>query len=734
MQDSRTATQVYGPPRAITLAFDEPEPAIAYAVPVAAMTVVAAAAVFTALAGDLVIANGEATALAVDSGMLLGIMILAVAASLAQGFGLTAATLAIIARVDGGRLTARGAWSGALRRPGSVLLAAGCTLALAVVVVALAAWVLPAMPVVALASLVALFALGIVAAPLLLAWPLVVARRQRVGAALAWAWRSPKAFLGQSIEPLGSPRFAVVVTVILTGILSFGISWLGGLLPSGWWTPVVGVALGLVPAALTQLLLVGVAVRGVAARLAGPIHTDPIHADAIHADAAARPAAARRGGALAGIGVLLVPAIAAGALIAVNPWQVPAFAAADVKRVWKSSQIVAWDGGTVVLSRLAGQDAQARICTGETCGPEHEMRSVLPTAIAPAGGGVLSASWFPLEGADPQTGSYELRVTHSTPDALARWSDPLDDDASDAEKWEAWHGLPGEARVLGSVDATFESGQSVFARDNESRMVVAVDTSAERPVIASAVRPEGRDATLAVDFCADAECTQSTRTSLPLQWGSWNTNQTTLDVAASADGRSAVVTLVDAAGEDGAIPLRVLTATTDGDWTTEALDADVPGDALTDLDTTYGAQVTRGADGLPIILFRAAERAGLRLFSCTDAACSTAEFTDIVPGSALLHTPALALDATGRPLIGVIDEDAAVALLSCTDVACVTRTTTPLTGTVPTELGFTDSFSLALDESDHPLIAVGARRTGAASPSTSSGTILTCATVRCGAP
>ncbi|WP_334152140.1 hypothetical protein [Microbacterium sp.] len=729
--DSEKTRRIYGPPRAAVLAFGTPEPAIAYAVPLAGAVIVVATIVMTVFAGDLVIANSEVAALRGGPDVLAGVVILAVAVAVAHGFGITAATLAVIARVDGRRLTAGAAWAGAVRRPGSVLLATLVTLGIAALVVGIVGVLIPVLPIAGIAAAIALLPLGIVLAPLLLAWPLIVAGTHSLPSALAAAWRSPRAFQGQAAEPLGSPRLAVSVAVIITGLISVGLGWSGGLLPAGWWTPVVGVALALVPAALTQLLLVAVEVRGMALRVKGPLQV----VENTSADPAetAEPVRAPRGGVLIGLGVLLVPAIVAGVLIAINPWHVPAYAAADVRRVWKSSEVVHWDGGTAVLSRLAGEDSRAQLCSGAECGPEHEMRSILPSTIAPAAdGGLLSAAWNPVEGADSSSGSFELRVTHSSPEALARWSEPLDDDASDAERWEAWHGFPGEERVLGSVDAAFRPAESVTARINESRMAVAIDSSGENPVIASIVRPELRDSMLSVDFCDDAECTASSRISMPVQWSLWSTNATTLDIASAPDG-SVVITLVDDIGEEGAIPLRVITATADGEWTTETPDVDVPGESVTDLDATHGAQVAMNADGLPVILFRGVEQNVMRLFTCADASCADVTFTDITPDTELLHAPALAIDATGRPLIGTIDAAVNIALLSCDDAACTSRTSVPLAGVVATGAGFTNGFALSLDDQDRPLAAVGLRHSGATAKDTDSGTVIECTAARCGA-
>lgn len=715
---------MYGPPRATALAFGRPEPAIAYATPLAVIGIVTAAILMTVFAGDLVIMNGEVAALSISPELLAGLALVALFTTVAHGIGLTAATLVLVARVDGRRLTVRDAWGRALRRPGSVVLA-GVVLLLVAAILLVISVLVPVLPVIGIAAGVALLIVGIILAPLLLAWPLVVTHRLPLPAALAWAWRSPRTFLGQMAEPLGSPRFAVVVTVILSGIAGFVVSWSAGLLPVGWWTPVLAVMLALVPASLTQLLLAAVAVRGVALRTEGAL--EPSAPDSA-------PASAGRGGVVAGVAVLIAPAVVAGLLVGVNPWSIPAYAAADVHRVWYSSQIVPWQGGSIMLSRLGGEDSAARVCSGEDCGPEHGMVSILPTAVAPAAdGGVISASWYPIEGADDRSGSFELRVTHSSPDELSTWSDDLGDDASDDEKHEAWSGFPGEERVLGGIDSTFRPATSVFTRTNQSLMAVAIDSSGDAPVIASIARPsDSRTATVAVDFCSDADCTESRRTTQEVQWANWSSNSTTLDVAATADGDSAVITLTDRGEDDVDEPLRVMTATAGGDWTTEVLDADVPGPAVTDLDQTHGAQVAMDADGLPMIVFRAVDRSTLRVFSCVDASCGDATVTDIEAETELLHPPALAIDSSGRPLIGTIDAAANVALISCDDATCATRSTAPLLAAAPTDGGFYNSFALALDAHDRPLVAVGLRRAGSEAKPTYSGTVVTCTAARCG--
>lgn len=745
VQDSATTRRMFGPPRAVALAFKEPGPSIASAVPLAITGVVVGVVTATVFAPELVIVNGGVSALGMSTSLLVGIGILTVILAIAHAFALTAATLVIAARVDGRPLPVRDAWAGALRRPGSVTLATVVTLIAAAIAVLLAL-LIAVQPVAGIAAAIALVLVGIVVAPLVLAWPLVVVRRRSLGSAVASAWRSPREYQGQAAEPLGSPRFAVVFTVVATGILVFLIRLLGGLVPLGWWTPVVGVALAIVPAALVQLLLAAVAVRGAALRVKGPLEASDIDAPAAEASPAeaspaevsesarSRPARASRGGAFAGIAVLLVPAVVAGVLIAVNPWHVPAYDVADVPRVWRSSQIVPWQQGAVLLSRLGGEESSASLCEGATCGPAHDMRTILPTAVAPAdGGGTLSAAWYPIEGADRRSGSFELRVTHSAPEALARWSHPRDEDAPEDEDSD-WFGFPGEERVLGAVDSTFEGGDSVFARSNESRMAVAIDSSGPTPVIASIVRPADSDATLAIDFCADAACTDSTRTTLDLEWALSVTNSTTIDVASIDDGESAAVTLTQREDDDYGTPLRVFTATAEGDWTTETLDSDMPGPADDRaFDDSSGAQVVRGADGLPLVLFRASERAGLRLFTCADAACADAKITDIEPETDLLAAPALAVDESGRPLIGTFDREQNIALLSCDDVACSDRTLVPLAAVAPTDAGFSHGFALSIDDEGRPLVAVGMRRAGSTAKETFNGTVIACTASRCGA-
>ncbi|MFJ2369281.1 hypothetical protein [Microbacterium sp. NPDC087665] len=730
---------MFGPPRAVSLAFAEPAPLIAYAVPFSIAWIVVGAPLMTLLAPELVIVNGAVSALGTSTTQLTAIAIGTVVIAIAHGFALTAATLAIAARVDGRPLCARDAWATALRRPGSVALATIVSLAGAAIGLVIAVFI-GVQPIAGIAAAIALGIGGIVLAPLLLAWPLVVVRRQSLGSALAAAWRSPREFQGQGAEPLGSPRFAVVFTVIATGIIVVVIRLLGALVPLGWWTPVVGVALVLVPTALVQVLLAAVAVRGAALRVKGPLDVTVEGAAAEASDSAvsepaeSRSARAPRGGALAGIAVLLVPALAAGAVLAVNPWHVPAYDAADLPRVWRSSQIVPWQNGAVLLSRLGGEDASASLCDGATCGPAHDMRTILPTAVAPADdGGMLSASWYPVEGADSSSGSFELRVTHSTPDALAHWSDPRDEDAPDEEPGD-WAGFPGEERVLGSVDSAFERGDSVFARMHESRMAVAIDTSGPAPVIASVIGPRGTDATLAIDFCADSACTDSTRTTQELEWAIGLSNATTIDIVSTDDGDSAVVTLTQKESDGYGAPLRVFTATADGDWTTETLDADVPGPvAEDDGDFAFGAQVERGADGMPVILFRAADRSGLRLFSCADIACAEGEITDITPETDLLAAPALAIDESGRPLIGTFDRAQNIALISCDDAACTDRTLVPIAAVAPTEAGFSNGYALSVDDEGRPLIAVGMRRAGSTAKATFNGTVFNCIAARCGA-
>ncbi|MFK3835390.1 hypothetical protein [Microbacterium sp. NPDC087868] len=735
MQNSSTTRRVFGPARAVSLAFGDPSPLLAYAVPSALAAAVAGGVATTVAADDLSIVNHAPALVAASPSEFVGAAAFTVVLALAQAFGLTAATSALLARVDGRRLSARAAWARAARRPGAVAIAAAVSLVAASVLL-LVSILLSVQPVLGIVAAIVLLIAVIVLAPLALAWPLLVAGTHPIGAALAAGWRSPRAFQGRAAEPLGSPRFALVFTAVSTGIIVLVIGWLASTLPPGWWTPVVTAGLALVSTAVVQVLLSAVAVRGAALRSDAPLTPDE---GAVGAERS--PARTGRGGMLPGVAVLLAPAVFAGALVALNPWQVPAFAAADVHRVWTSPQIVGWQGGSVLLSRLGGEDATVRACDDDACGPVREMASILPSAIASAAdGGVLSASWIPVEGADDSSGSFELRVTHSSTEQLAEWSTMSGASGSDDAPER---GLPGEVRTLSSVEAVFEGGDSVFARSNESRMAVAVDSRGALPVIASVIRPPGSgdDATLALDFCADAECSSSDRTELSIEWALSTTNATTLDVVGAEDGESAAVTLVQREADGYGSPLRLLTATVDGAWTVETLDASggdaTGGDATADqaqhdFDFAYGAQVERGADGSPVILSRARGSDVLRLFSCADEVCADAVVTEVAQHLAFLHIPAFVIDASGRPLIGTIDRDANVALVSCDDEACRDRTAVPLTGLAPSGAGSTGGFALSVDDRDRPLLAVGARRSASTAPGSFEGTILTCAAARCG--
>ncbi|GAA2175505.1 hypothetical protein GCM10009846_25670 [Agrococcus versicolor] len=753
---------MYGPPQAVRLAFDTAAPTLALAVPLAVVALVAGIAVLTAASGALAVVDHAVAPVRPGPAVLGAAAVLSAALSLGLGLGVTAATLALLARVDRRRLGVLAALAGAARRPGSVLLATAVALVTSLAVAGIVGVLLPLQPVAGIAAAVGVVVVAVVAAPLLLAFPLVVGGRMGLGPAIGWAWRSPHAIVAASAEPLRTPRIAVVVTVVATGVASLVLQLLGGLVPTGWWTPVVQVALALVPGALAQVLLAAVAVRGVALRLDGPVAvegSEPSTAVATPAIGAlasalasgdATPSSApgateapartrtRRTGPLAGIAVLLVPAIVAGALLAANPWGVPAYAAADVHRIWSSPQVATWEGGTAVLSRLGGQDSTVRLCSASTCGPEHDMRAILPSTIAPAAdGGLLSATWYPIEdAADEESGSFELRVVHSSPSELREWDQPVEEvddvDDADADRTQPWAGLPGDERMLGGIDVSFQLGTSAFDRINESLMAVAIDSSGEAPVIASVVRPlDSQDATLAIDACADATCSVSQRTELDLEWGSWSTSSTTLDVATTAGGTT-VVSLADRADDDGEIALRLVTLATDGTSTIESLDAEVPGDVVTDLDQTHGAQVAIGGDGLPLVLVRAVDRATLRLLACLDVACSDATITDVEPATDVLHSPALVVDASGRPLIGTIDAEGNVALLSCDDAACASWTSVALAGTAPSDAGSSLGFALALDDDGRPLLAVGARR-AVATDAADAGVVLACAAVRCGA-
>ena len=736
---------MYGPPRAFELAFLSPSPALAYAVPVVVAVILATVIALTIVPRDAVaIVNGNLTQLASSTAVLVAAVIAAVLLCAGHAFGITAATHSLIANATDSSLAARGAWRRAARRPG--LVAVAFVGALAVFVAGVAASVaLIIAPLWTIAGLVVVLIVLIIAAPLLLAWPQIVLGTDSWGTALARGWRSGRDIVSGRTEDR-SPRVSLVIAAILTVGIGVGLKLLAGLIPQSLLSAIADVAVGLVVPAVIVLLLTAISVRAVIVRAEtrARIGTEPMpHPTPSWADP--EPDAGTRGGALVGLAVLLVPALLAAPLALVNPWGFASYSAVTVPRVWDSADITAVGDRSGVLSVLGGEETSVTLCGASECSVQLAPGSILGSGIAGTPDNhLLFAQWMPQEGQGSTPDRFELQVLASDADELEAWGTKSSPNAP--PKGDP---VPGTRTVLSGYDAYFSGGDSVYARSNRRLTAAAISTDGEHPVIAAIARPglNSINTDVLIYFCNDDACTTSTERRVPVSWRGGESTVATLNVAVMADG-TAVVTLVDArdSRDPDVVPLRVISAGVTSEpriETPETLTAD-PDD--TSYDTTFGARIERGADGLPVILSRAESQTDMRMFTCLTVDCAEYKATDIptdVSASTLSHdrlisqarTPTFAIDATGRPLIARVDaQSRSLDLLSCTDKLCTNSTSTRLA-----MLEFDDDsylasgLALGLSADQKPVIAVGDRRVGADSEHQRwIGTVLECADARCG--
>ncbi|WP_152631244.1 hypothetical protein [Agreia bicolorata] len=740
------ARRMYGPPRAWALVFLSPTPVLAYGVPVIVAAIIATVVGLSIVPdGSVVIVNGNLTQLASSTEALVTAAIAVILLCVGHAFGITAATHSLIANTTDSSLPARAAWARAARRPDLVALAFVGALALFVAAVA-ASVALAIAPLWAIGGLVLALIVLIVIAPLLLAWPQLVLRSASWGEALARGWRSGKDVVSGRTEDR-TPRVNLIIATVVVGGIGVGLKLLTGLMHQSLLSAMVADALGIVVPAVLVLVLTAVAVRAVIVReeSRARIGTEPIVPLAAPSWAQKDSDAGTRGGALVGLAVLLVPALLAVPLAVVNPWRLASYSAATVPRIWDSADVTAVGDRSGVLSVLGGEETTVTLCGGAACSVPLVPGSILGSGIAGTPDNhLLFAQWMPKEGQGSTPDRFELQVLASDADELEAWGTKSSPDAP-----PKGGPVPGTRTVLSGYDAYFSGGDSVYARSNRRLTAAAISTDGEHPVIAAIARPglNSINTDVLIYFCNDDACTTSTERRVPVSWRGGESTVATLDVSVMADG-TAVVTLVDArdSRDPDVVPLRVISAGVTSEpriETPETLAAD-PDD--TSYDTTFGARIERGADGLPVILSRAESQTDMRMFTCLTVDCSEYKATDIptdVSASTRSHdrlisqarTPTFTIDATGRPLIARVDaQSRSLDLLSCADKLCTNSTSTRLA-----MLEFDDDsylasgLALGLSADQKPVIAVGDRRVGADTEHPRwIGTVLECADARCG--
>jgi hypothetical protein len=751
---------MYGPPRAFELAFLSPAPALAYAVPVVVAVILATVVALTIVPRDaVVIVNGNITQLASSTAVLVASVIAAILLCAGHAFGITAATHSLIANATDSSLPARGAWRRAARRPGLVALAFVGALALFVAAVAASVALIIA-PLWTIAGLVVVLIALIVAAPLLLAWPQIVLGDTSWGTALARGWRSGRDIVSGRAEDR-TPRVSLIIGALIVVGLGVGLRLLAGLMMQSMLSAMVAIALGLVVPAVFVLLITAIAVRAVIVReeTRARIGTEPIVPHPTPSWADAEPDAGTRGGALVGLAALLVPALLAAPLVLVNPWGFVSYSAVTMPSIEDSASIVpVGDDGTAVLSANVGYDRfSMRLCHGASCAPISTLSSYLSTdTVDTDDGGLFTAQWmFVGDEEDTADNRFELDAVSTSADELREWDDTNRSGGSSSSI------PPGGRTTVATLDSTFSEDDEVDARTVTDRSAVAVSNDGEHPVIAAVARRTGGppEATMWIVFCDDDACSSATTKTTQLEWIGGSPSSASIDVVVTEDG-TAVVTLADR--EDSRSPepipaLRVFSAKADGaEFRVEA--PPLAGITETDetrysgYDETFGARIELGADGLPVILSRAEGSSLLRLITCADASCSSADARDLTGFDSGSRTPAFAIDETGRPLIAIVGERrSSLDLIDCLDATCSELEARSIAKLVQGDaLWSTEALALNLDSSGKPIIAVGDRLAGDVRPAVDTisyepgedrpprdddrwaGAVLNCSDARCG--
>lgn len=666
------ARRQYGPPVVPVIAWGGGRAVLAFAVPAAAGALLAGAALLGgARSGRVVLANGAFAAVESSAVSVVVLVAGAVLAVAGFGFGVTASTAVMIARADEEALGTRQAWRWTFRHRRLVIESA-LTASVAVVVGAAVVrlWQDAGWPAgVAVTALLAVAA--VVAAPLLLGWVLVVAGVPR-GEAVRRAWASGRVVVRGGHEVTATPRRALVGAASVTLVLGIGVWLLVRLLPASAVRSSLTVAWCCVAVTLLVVVVVAIAVRGAAARAAGGRLRAPVVAGR-----AVRPRRLRDG--VAGLGVLLVPALVFAVLVMSNPFGMVQYSVAAVNTRYLEDGDVAEVGDrTAVVSMPGTPPSRLRVCARAQCsvGTSLTPRDLSAAAGAAGDGGLLTAQWRPRF-ADDTAQRFELQVVHSRPDQVdppeapkkngwpsgRRAESPAAEDERDVE-WPA-----GRRTTLASVQVV-DNGQS-----NHGVTDVAVAARGGRPVIAGIARsgePDARSHLFAV-FCQEPSCVRHTVRHVALPWipPYWDQG---VDLAVAPDG-TAVISLVSET--DRRLPqlpsLRVVTAHPDR---VETVVRDLPGGfppgaTARSYEAAPDARVAVGRDGNPVLLGRTRGVDAQRLTFCSDVSCSASTYTDIAPASSSKAPPAFVIDRSGRPLLAIRDDErGVVGLVSCRDARC----------------------------------------------------------------
>ena len=470
----------------------------------------------------------------------------------------------------------------------------------------------------------------------------------------------------------------------------------------------------------------GVAADGLEALGRAPVEGAPPRA----------PGAARR--ILLAVGALALAPMLTAVTLAV-PSGIPAVESAET-RVPKSAPAIAayGDGGVAVLSMLGvstGFDGQLSLCRAGTC-RLLDVPDFYTTAMSSTPeGDLVFARWRRTPDLP------EVVLTRLTPAELDTLIDHVDggrdvDPGIDSRRIGYDDG-PGVTVVLAEYDIPFPEEYEPNIRGQDTTLI-SVDATGATPVVASLEAfpkdEEGQtqeDSTpiLSVYRCDDAACSSSSTigaTGLDRRPSFTGSVPTFIDVA--ADENHAAVALASYPADVD--PIRLFTFVDGAEPAVSSL-----ADPLNDRvelsgEDTAGVSVALRPDGLATVLWRMPTQLSLGLTSCLDERCAEWATVEIAPGLGERRTgpaPALAVDASGMPLIAVATPESTLVLLDCLDAHCEDTKRTELIDLISTRA----PVALGLDHDRPILIADGADRSSTF-PDGLPSQVVRCLEARCG--
>ena len=203
------------------------------------------------------------------------------------------------------------------------------------------------------------------------------------------------------------------------------------------------------------------------------------------------------------------------------------------------------------------------------------------------------------------------------------------------------------------------------------------------PVI-SHIDPDGA---LRVTHCGDPACTTSTTTTVTVAAGPGTVQSTS--IAVGTDGRP----LIAFSRTRSILGLDLFLARCDDPTcaSVSVIASTLNGDGS----SGFGAVVTIGADGLPIVGYRDTFR-GITVAHCDDAACSAVTRAVVDGGQPNAGDPAIAIGADGMPVIAYWDQRAGdLEIARCETVTCDAVTITPYAS--PDTFGRAPSIAIGSD-------------------------------------